>query len=64
MTEIRKIPIPKLVKWICECGNIVISEVEQNPNNKRFYTDFYCKECCRRNPLNELLVQELKKEAK
>ncbi len=53
---------PKIIKWMCECGNIVISDVKRNENNGKFYTDFYCLKCQERDPLNMLIVQEVSTE--
>ena len=50
----------ELVKWTCECGNVVISETKENPNDGRFYTNLYCSKCERKDPLKELFVQEIK----
>lgn len=48
-----------LVKWICECGNVVISEVKENDGE--FYTDYYCLDCQKKNPLNSLIIQRVKR---
>jgi hypothetical protein len=47
-----------IVFFVCECGNRVITEAKAR--NGKLYRDAYCIKCQRNDPLNDLILAEVK----